>query len=94
MHILNTRELEKSDKDMYIMGALVEFSDKENTKRGEKRMRSSMTYNFMYLDHKICKRTFMMVFDIGKHSLQNILRHVSSKSSRKLGQKAKKCSNI
>ena len=70
------REMDKTDKDMYIMGSLVESSEKENTKRGKKRLRSTLTYT--YLDTKICKKTFMLIYDIGKHSLQNIVSHLKT----------------
>ena len=76
VHIFNMREMDKSDKDMYIMGSLVESSEKENTKRGKKRLRSTLTYT--YLDTKICKKTFMLIYDIGKHSLQNIVSHLKA----------------
>lgn len=76
IHIFNMREMDKSDKDMYIMGSLAESSEKENTKRGKKRLRSTLIYT--YLDTKICKKTFMLIYDIGKHSLQNIISHLKT----------------
>jgi len=76
IHIFNMREMDKTDKDMYIMGSLFESSEKENTKRGKKRLKSTLTYT--YLDTKICKKTFMLIYDIGKHSLRNIVSHLKT----------------
>uniref|UniRef100_K1QHU7 Uncharacterized protein n=1 Tax=Magallana gigas TaxID=29159 RepID=K1QHU7_MAGGI len=44
-HILNMREMSKEEKDMYIMGSLVD-SCKETTKWGKKRIRSRQTFMF------------------------------------------------
>lgn len=44
-HILNMREMSKEEKDMYIMGSLVD-SCKETTKREKKRIRSRQTFMF------------------------------------------------
>ena len=44
------------------------------TQRGKKRQRCH--YDFTHLGEKICKTTFMTVYDVGKHALQNIIKHV------------------
>jgi hypothetical protein len=77
---------------MYIMGSLVENS-KETTKRGKKRMRSRQT--FMFSGEKVCKKTFMLAFDIGKHLLQNIITHMNRHgvTPRKHGNTGKKPSH-
>jgi hypothetical protein len=75
-HILNIKEMSKEERDMYTysMGSLAEHS-KETTKQGKKIMRSRQT--FMFSGEKICKKTFMLAFDIGKHLLQNITTHMN-----------------
>ena len=91
-HILNMREMSKEEKDMYIMGSLVE-SNKETTKRGKKRRRSRQTY--MFSGERVCKKTFMLSFDIGKHFLQNIITHMNTQgvTPRKHGNIGKKPSH-
>ncbi|XP_078328084.1 uncharacterized protein LOC144623518 [Crassostrea virginica] len=74
-HVLNMREMSKEEKDMYITGSLVQ-SNKETTKRGKKRRRSRQT--FMFSGERVCKTTFMLSFDIGKHFLQNIITHMNT----------------
>ncbi|XP_053386664.1 uncharacterized protein LOC128550843 [Mercenaria mercenaria] len=74
-HILNIREMEKQDKEMYIMATLADSRDKENTKKGRKRVR--FRHDFKFQGKFVCRKTFMLVFDIGKHSLQNIMTHVN-----------------
>lgn len=71
-HILNMREMSKEEKDMYIMGSFVD-SCKETTKRGKKRIRPRQT--FMFSCEKVCRNTFLLVYDIGKNFLHNIITH-------------------
>lgn len=72
-HILNINEMEKTEKEMYIMATFVEKT--EETKRGKKRKR--VRHDFQFLGNKVCRKMFMLAFAIGKHSLQNIMTHVS-----------------
>ena len=74
-HILDVREMEKSEKDMYIMATVVDDKDKHKTERGKKRKRHRHVFEF--LGQKICKKMFMLAFDIGKHALQGLLTHVT-----------------
>ncbi len=50
-HILDVREMDKSEKEMYIMAKLVDES--ADTKRGKKRKR--LRHDFMFLGKKVCK---------------------------------------
>lgn len=74
-HILNMRQLSKDEKDMNIMGSLVD-SCKETTKRGKKRIRSRQT--FMFSGEKVCRNTFLLFYGIGKHFLHNIITHYNT----------------
>ena len=91
-HILDIREMTKEEKDMYVMGSLVENS-KDTTKRGKKRMRTR--HVFMFSGEKVCKKAFMLAFDIGKHALQNIISHMNTHgiTPRKHGNSGKKPSH-
>ena len=66
IHILN---INKKEKEMYIMGSLLE-SNKETTKKGMNGIRPRQS--FMFFRERVCKRTFMLSFDIGKHFLKKI----------------------
>ena len=72
-HIYNIREIEKNDKDMYIMGTLVDF-DKEQTKKWKKRKR--IRKKFMFLGQAVCKNFFTTVYVIGRKSLKNLISHM------------------
>ncbi|XP_062610703.1 uncharacterized protein LOC134272496, partial [Saccostrea cucullata] len=91
-HILNMREMSKEEKDMYVMGSLVDNS-KETTKRGKKRLRSRQT--FMFSGEKVCKKTFMLAYDIGKRFLRYVLTHMNTHgvTPRKHGKTGKKPSH-
>lgn len=53
------------------MGLLVD-SYKETTKGGKKKMHSKQT--FMFSREKVCRNTFLHVYDIKKHFLHNITK--------------------
>ena len=74
-HILDTREMSKEEKDAYVIGSLIENA-KDTTKRGNKRKRTRHEYKFE--GHKICKKAFMLIFDVGKRALQNLKDHKKS----------------
>ena len=84
--------MSKEEKDMYTMGSLVE-SNKKTNKRGKKRMRSRQT--FMFSGERVCKKTIMLSFDIGKHFLQIIITHMNTQgvTPRKHGNNGKKPSH-
>ena len=65
----------KDEKELYIMGSLNE-NDRETTKRGKKRQRSRHSLTFS--GRPVCKKTYLLVFDIGKHTLQKIKGHMQS----------------
>jgi len=46
----------------------------EITQRGKKRQ--CCDYDLTHMGETICKTTFMAVYDVGKHALQNIIKHV------------------
>lgn len=88
-HILNMREMTKEEKELYIMGALSE-NDRESTKRGKKRLR--MRHSLTFSGHRVCRSTFLLAFDIGKHTLKGIKDHVqehgvSARSHKNTGRK-------
>ena len=78
IHILNMRGISEEEKDMYIIGSLVE-SNKESTKRGMNRKHPRQY--FMFSREKVCKRTFMLSFDFGKHFFRRFNPYEYSGSS-------------
>ena len=74
-HILDMREMTKNEKEMYIMGSLTE-NDRDVTKRGKKRQRSRHSLTFS--GRPVCKKTYLLLYDIGKHTLQTIKSHMHS----------------
>ncbi|MES9881925.1 MAG: hypothetical protein ABW185_13685 [Sedimenticola sp.] len=75
-HVLDVKEMDKSDKEIYIMATVIDSNEHGGeTKRGKKRQRGRVQYKL--LGHKVCKKVFMLAFDVGKYSLKNLLDHVS-----------------
>lgn len=82
------RVMSKKERDMYIMGSLVD-SCKKTTKRGKNRIRSRHT--FVFSGVKVCRNTFLLVYYIGKH-LHKIITNknthgVTPRKHGKLGKK-------
>ncbi|KAH3812649.1 hypothetical protein DPMN_141086 [Dreissena polymorpha] len=71
-HILNMRELTKAEKDIIVMSNLKCGNDL-TTKRGKPRKRSMVSYNAF--QKPVCKKTFMLVNDIGRSALENLVDH-------------------
>ena len=65
-HVINVREMDTADTHMYLMATLSNQSDSDVTKRGKKRQRNEFNYKGV----RICKKTFMLLFDIGKHVIR------------------------
>ncbi|XP_061178380.1 uncharacterized protein LOC133187022 [Saccostrea echinata] len=73
-HVFNVREMEKDVKDLYIMGS-ISIAGSSVTRKGS-RVRNS--YHFSFRNVKICRSTFQCLFDVGKKSLSNLLKHYSA----------------
>ena len=73
-HVLSIREMQRSEKEMYTMSSFTDSIDKGATKWGKKRQRQS--HEFTFRGNRVCKRIFMLLFDIGKQSLQSLMKHV------------------
>jgi hypothetical protein len=76
--LLNLKEMEKSEQELLIMASLIGNIETETTQRGKKRQRSH--YQFTFKGRGVCKKTFMVLFNVGKHALQNIMKHVQEHS--------------
>ena len=75
-HIQNIRELSKSEKDMYIMGAIkVNGSTAKKSHEDIKRHRFSYCFNGV----DICVAAFRIIYDISEDMLKAIAKHVVSK---------------
>ena len=72
--ILNLRELAKHEKELLIMGKLFPRSTSENTRSGK---RKKVRYLYKHKDKDICKGAFLVLNDMGKKQLENILLHIS-----------------
>ena len=67
--------MEKLEKDLYIIGSLCNVGVSSKTRKGD-RERSAFSYYFENV--KICKHAFQVIYDIGKKSLNNLLKHFSA----------------
>lgn len=76
-NIFDLREMEKSVREMRIMKyiSISENTENATTKRGKKRLRN--TFEYYFNNQRVCKRFFMVAFDIGKRALENLLKHFS-----------------
>ena len=72
-NVLDIRALTKDEKELNIM-SLLKDCEGETTKRGKKRKRSRNEYRIE--GKTVCKKTFMLFFDIGKHQLLSLQQHV------------------
>ncbi|XP_060563753.1 uncharacterized protein LOC132723105 [Ruditapes philippinarum] len=75
-HILNIREMEKQDKELYIMATVVNSPQNELTKRGKKRQKGH--HDFPLVGKPVCRDCVYVGLDIKRSALQNILTHVDS----------------
>lgn len=89
-HILSVREMTKEEKEMYIMGALINSCGEETTKRGKKRKRTRIQYR--YVGTNVCRKTFMLLYDIGRHAIEALVAHVKKQGAitRRHGNAGKK----
>ena len=74
-HIFNLREMDKESKDMYIMGALHRVNRDSKRSRYGERMRTRYEYKFNATN--ICRKAFLIIYDIGERTLKNLIRHVN-----------------
>ena len=74
-HILTVREMNKDEKEMYIMGVLREIGvDKQKTWRGDRKRKR---YGYEFQNKRVCRQSFQFIYDIGKHSLTNLITHMN-----------------
>ena len=74
-HVYDIRALTKDEKEINIMTLLKDCMS-ETTERGKRRKRCRQ---FKVEGKHVCKRTFMLFYDIGKHALKAIQSHVAEK---------------
>lgn len=72
-HILSMRELEKDEREIFIMTSLHRFSN-EKTHSGKRRR---MRYKFTFSGQQVCKAMFCYVNGIGKKTLRSLMEHIS-----------------
>ena len=73
-HVFNVREMEKDVKDLYIMDSF-SIAGSSSTRNG---IRSHNSFNYRFKNVKICRSAFQSLFDVGKKSLTNLLKHYSA----------------
>ena len=66
--------MEKDVEDLYVMGS-VSIAGSSSTRNG---IRSRNSYNYSFENVKICRSAFQSLFDVGKKSLTNLLKHYSA----------------
>ena len=73
--ILNMRDMEKSERDLIILGILESLRhSKERTTKGTKRTRERFAYKFQ--GSRVCVSAFRIVYDLGKKHLVNLITHL------------------
>ena len=74
-HRLNVRELEKSEKDMLLLGVLASIQfDKEETGKGKKRKHEFCRYSFE--GERICAGAFRFIYDLSDFHLKQLRKHM------------------
>ncbi|MES9882762.1 MAG: hypothetical protein ABW185_17990 [Sedimenticola sp.] len=74
-HVDNIREMTKDERDLYVMGALHKLNpDDKRTRYGE---RKRAKYDYTYEGRHICKQAFLIIYDVGKSTLQAIIKHLA-----------------
>lgn len=71
-HILSLREMEESEKEMFIMGTLQRIGGNETRKGKRQRTR----FRFVFNGKTVCRNTFAFVTDVGRKALRNLQEHV------------------
>jgi len=71
-HRLNVAEMEKNEKEMYIMGVLQPVTSATTWRGDRKRKRVTYSYN----GEKICRTAFQHLFDIGRRTLTALTTHM------------------
>ncbi|XP_045209381.2 uncharacterized protein LOC123561207 [Mercenaria mercenaria] len=71
-HVLNLREMERNEKEMYIMGTIGKVTASVRCKDGE---RKRTRWEYAYEEKKVCRNAFLLIFDIGKRTLEGLLKH-------------------
>jgi len=81
-HYVNLRAqcclLSKDELDMVLMGSImstVNIGDKIHDGRHKPAKRQRVTINFMHEGNKVCKKTFLFLYGIGKKRLQAVKSH-------------------
>ncbi|KAH3805626.1 hypothetical protein DPMN_133931 [Dreissena polymorpha] len=66
--------MEKTAKDIYLMGKLQDDRSSDVTKRGMKRQRNR--YTFKFSGKVVSRTTFHVCYDIGRSALKGIMSHM------------------
>ena len=72
-HILGLKEMDKNEKEMYIMGSLQKVANEE-TRRGK---RKRVRYLFRFEGKAVCRKLFCFIFDVGHKTLRGIQEHMN-----------------
>ena len=73
-HILSLREMEKDQKEMFIMGSLLKVGAQETRHGKRKRVR----YRYTFHGKSVCKSVFCHINDIGQRTLKSLLKHLNT----------------
>ncbi|XP_053407975.1 uncharacterized protein LOC123547720 [Mercenaria mercenaria] len=73
-HVLNLREMERNEKEMYIMGTIGKVTASVRCKDGE---RKRTRWEYAYEGKKVCRNAFLLIFDIGKRTVEGLLKHMN-----------------
>lgn len=92
-HVYTLREMDKDEKELYVMGAFNQISKDSKRSRYGDRKRVRLSYSFKGIT--ICRTSFLTMFDIGKRTFEALVKHYHQNGpvSRVHGNKGKKPSH-
>ncbi|MES9883078.1 MAG: hypothetical protein ABW185_19615 [Sedimenticola sp.] len=73
-NILLLRELEKTEKEMLLMGVLKQCGIDKKHVTERKRVR----YSYVYRNQRVCRQAFQLLYDTKERTLDNIQKHMQS----------------
>ncbi|XP_062595667.1 uncharacterized protein LOC134257028 isoform X1 [Saccostrea cucullata] len=93
-HVISLSEMTRNERDFYIMAKLkVKARRRQSKDEGSTRKRIRYLYEFR--DVEVCRQTFLITHNIGKFTLESLIRHLTTNglTSRTHGNKHKRPKN-
>ena len=76
MHRLNMMEMEKGEKDLFVLGLMHSLRlNEEQTTRGKKR-KKRCSFHYRFNDLSTCSGAFRYIYDLGTKHYRNLVTHL------------------